>query len=341
MGGDVKDPNFFGLAWWNVNNYLHFRPEETGKGKSSRWPRTRNEYEEKSRRVDAALDELFRVAGTPQVLALGEISSQAAHDLRSRLLPSYKVLSLDVASAKPTAQIAVLYTDDSSSISFKEQPPIVVPRTLSTTRPMAVLDANFKDQTIRIIVCHWQARMDEKGSRLGRERAADYLSSEIFDFVRARPGKNHIAIIGDFNEEPYEGAFERLNAHRDRGRSLRALHRTDIPLKRLHLYNTAWRRLGEQRGHPEAGDNSASLLNCAGTYFWEGRGSWHHFDQLVVSGGLLGAGRPHLNEDQLSIVSSEKFLTNGIPIKFSPNDQVEGGYIGLSDHLPIYANIYI
>jgi endonuclease/exonuclease/phosphatase family metal-dependent hydrolase len=328
----------FGLAWWNTNNYFHFRPEEANKNPKSRWPQSRSEYEEKCKRVDAALNELFKISGTPKVLALGEITSQAVHELRDRLLPDYRVLSLDVKKDDPTSQVAALYAPDTKLFTFEEQPPMVVPRKVSGTRPMAILDATIGNHTLRIIICHWQARMDQKGSSTTRDQMAFYLSGECYEFINKRLGKNHLAIIGDFNEEPFEGGFNTLNAHRHRSKSRGKPHYTDVEVKRVHLYNTAWRLLGEQLPHPDAELPANVLRNCAGTYYWEKERSWHHFDQLVVSGGLLGGNTPQLREDEVRIISTNAFLTEGLPLKFSRKD---GQFIGLSDHLPIYANVHI
>lgn len=338
MTTNIKSTTFFGLVWWNANDYFHFRPEELKRKGNSRWPQSRQEYLEKCKRVDGALTELFTLVGIPKVLALGEVTRQAATELRDRLLPGYRVLSLDVKADDPTLQVAALYAPDSDLIKFEEQPPLVVPRTPIATRPMAVLDAESDDHIIRIVICHWQARMDEKGSRKLRGRMADYLSGESYDFVRDRPGKHHLAIIGDFNEEPYEDSLDTLNAHRHRGRSQGKPHWADDDVKRVHLYNTAWRLLGEQQPHPQAELKNNPLLNCAGTYYWEDAKSWRNFDQLIVSGGLLGSIPPHIDEDEVTIISSAAFLSGGLPIKFSRKN---GKFVGLSDHLPIHANVYV
>jgi len=257
--------------------------------------------------------------------------------LRDRLLPNYRVLSLDVIADAPTPQVAVLYAPDNELVRFEEQIPLVAPRTPRGTRPMAVLDVCALEHKIRIVICHWQARMDEKGSGRLRGRMADYLSGECYDFITDRFGKNHLAIIGDFNEDPYEDSFNTLNAHRHRGRSQGKPHWADDDVKRVHLYNTAWRLLGEKHPFPKSERDENLQLNCAGTYYWEEAKSWRHFDQLIVSGGLLGPSAPHIDEDEVVIISSAAFLSGGLPIKFSYD---HGKFVGLSDHLPIYASFY-
>ena len=335
-GSEVR--NFFDLAWWNTHNYFHFKPERVEKGKHSRWPQTREEYKEKSRRVDAALSELFSIVGMPTILALGEITHTSAHELRDRLLPTYRVASLDVKADSPTAQVALLYSTQHDLVKLEEQPPVIVPRTPRGTRPMAVIDAKIKDHTVRIFACHWQARIDEKGSKILRNRMADHLSGECYDFINDRPGYNHVAIIGDFNEEPFEDSFGTLNAHRHRIRSLGKGHWADEDVRRAHLYNTAWRMMGEKHPHPTEDNPGKTLKDCAGSYYWEESKSWHLFDQLIVSGGLLSAKLPYIDEKEIAIVSSEAFLSDNLPIGFS---RTKDKFCGLSDHLPLYAKMYI
>lgn len=327
-----------GIMWWNANNFFHFRPEEAKSREQSRWPQSREEYQEKCSRVDAALLEFFAIDGPPRILALGEITREAATQLRDRILPDYRVLSLDVMPSEPTSQVAALYAPDDALIQFSEQPPLVPPRTTRATRPMGVIDAKTNGHIIRFVICHWTARMDEDASKKLRYRTADFLSGECFDFTQLNPKKNHVAIIGDFNEDPFEDGLATLNAHRHRGRSQGKHHWADEDVKRVHLYNPSWRLLGEQYPHPKEGHGALPLMNCAGTYYWEEKNSWRNFDQLIVSGGLLGVDCPRLDEDNVKIISIPAFLSEGLPCQFFRKN---GKFSGLSDHLPIYATLNI
>ena len=288
--------------------------------------------------MDRALAELFALVGIPEILCLGEVTREAAEGLRDRVLPAYRVASLDVKADKPTLQVAILYKADSADLTYREQLPISAPRTPRGTRPMAVLDVSTGTHTIRVIACHWQARMDEQGSKKVRFRAADHLAGLCHDFINERPGLNDVAIVGDLNEEPFEENLDTLNAHRHRGRSQGKAHWADHDVKRTHLYNTSWRLLGEKHPHPAADAHDLSMQNAAGTYYWEEEQSWRHFDQLIVSGGLLQPTVPYIDEAEIGVVSSPAFLTDGLPIGFTRD---AGKYRGVSDHLPLFAKIHI
>lgn len=322
--------------WWNVCNFYHYKAEEAAKSGKSRWPKTRQEYEEKSRRVDQALGEVGKNFGICDIIILCEITQIAASELRDRIFPNYSLISLDVKHDNPTLQIAIFYIVQ-PNIKILEEMPITADDTARNSRPMAVLNISVDKKIIKIIACHWPSRMDEEGSEDQRYEIATFVAKHCFDFVKGDVQNNSVFIIGDLNEEPHERSLRRLNAHRYRARSLGKSHWADTDVKRLHLYNTSWRLLGEKYAYPPV-DNTVALDHAAGSYYWQEERSWLNFDQLIVSGGLLGEETPFINENETSIVSLPAFLTKGLPLKFKNS---LGEYSGLSDHLPLFAVINI
>ncbi|MFJ1213318.1 endonuclease/exonuclease/phosphatase family protein [Burkholderia pyrrocinia] len=326
------------VIWWNANNFLHFL---AGKAKSprSRWPKSQEQYAEKCARVDTALNELFSVTGKPHVLILAEVTQQAANELQARILPGYRVSSLDVKKDSPTPQIAMFYAPDTKDFRFREQVPIVVPRMPDETRPMGVLDVEFDGHTVRIISCHWQSRIGGEVAKKARGKMADHLAVENYQFVDNNRQKHHLMIVGDFNDDPFDNSLEDLHTHRHRERSKSKPHRFDKQVNRLHLYNTSWRLLGENFAHPITPPANPLLKECAGTFYWRDYKTWHHFDQIIVSGGLVGNTFPHIDESKIGIGSTAAFLdSDGLPLSFIYEN---GKVAGLSDHLPIFASIRI
>lgn len=339
-------PENISVVWWNVYNFYHFDPLKSKEPSKNRWPQSLEEYREKCSRVDKALESLFIKYGKPHILALGESTMQAALELKNRLLPGYKLASLDVKNDNPTLQIAIIYSPNYNDCQFLEQSPIVVPNTPRGTRPMAVLDVMTKENRIRMIACHWQARLDE-GSEETRHKICSHLSSYVYDFLNTKTSikgaeqKNSLIILGDLNEEAHGFPQTVLNAHRNRTRSLSKTNWQDDDVKRTHLYNCSWRMHGEKHAHNPVDHKTDPLLatsrpNIAGTYYWDTKRSWHNLDHIIVSGQLLGMVAPYLDETKVDIVSLPEFMPDGIPKKFSTEDS---NYVGLSDHLPIIASI--
>ncbi|MGF6115902.1 endonuclease/exonuclease/phosphatase family metal-dependent hydrolase [Janthinobacterium lividum] len=324
------------IAWWNVGNFYHFLKEKIGNSKS-RWPQSREAYDVKLGLVEAAIKELCSLTGRPDIFFFCEITADALSDLRERVFPDYKLISLDVKKDMPTLQVGVLFNPDIKDVTFAEQPPILVPATPIGTRPMIVLDASLKGEVIRIVGCHWQSRFDPVGSERVRWRLADHLSKYTYDFLNENLSCHHVVVIGDLNEEPFDSNLATLYAHRHRARSKAKPHRADRDIQRAHLYNTSWRLMGEKFPHPRKG-NALGFENCAGTFYWESEKTWHHFDHIIVSGGLLNNDVPYLDEDELHVICSPIFLTGGLPKKFIEKN---GAFIGLSDHLPVVGKIFI
>src|SRR5262249_30920467 len=154
------------------------------------------------------------------------------------------------------------------------------------TRPMIPVHLKLPGHLVRFVACHWTA-FDNSSSRLARERLADVLRRDCHDFLAPpvpTPGlTRHVVILGDLNEEPMAPVFrERLIGCRDR-RSSRQAHWQDEGVRRIRLYNAAWRYLGEQFAHGVA----RQPVGAAGTLYNDSQDidtrGWRTFDHLLVS----------------------------------------------------------
>lgn len=326
------------FAWWNVNDFYHFDATHVSRDTRSRWPQSLGAYEEKCARVDRALNALFLSVGVPSILALCEITRSAAEELRARILPTYRVISLDSLKGHPSLQVAILVAPDTERARFEEQQPIVVADTPRGTRAMCVLDVITAGARTRCVVCHWPPKFTEESAKI-RWRLADYLARYCYSFLKANSvDKRSLLILGDLNEEPPAETLAVLNAHRHRGRAQSASHASDKDVARVHLYNTSWRLLGEKHPHPVSESGALAMSNAAGTYYRSTHYAWYHLDHLIVSGGLLQTSVPYLRESEVAVISLPEFLTDGLPKKFAKKDEM---FTGVSDHLPIFARIHI
>lgn len=318
-----------GIFWWNTHNFFHYDAARKG----DRWPSSPGVYIEKCNRVDNALMAFFENYNKPEIIAFCEITNRASEDLKNRLLADYNFLSLDAHPLDPSSQISIFYKEK-DFFKITEINPIVVEDTPNGTRPMAVIDIEFKSKIIRLIACHWQARFKQQNGKY-KVRVADYLSKYIYDFITENDSikSKDVILIGDLNEEPFdEIPSDYLNSHRFRDRATKSIHWTDKKVKRINLYNCTWRLLGEK--HPA---QCTKNLQIAGSYYWEDEKSWHTLDQILATSGLIGASVPRLDEDSTHIVSMKEFLPESLPKKFSYS--TVNGYKGLSDHLPIYTKL--
>lgn len=323
------------FAWWNVQDLAHFDVNRVG---NKRWPSSIHAYREKMRRLENVLRNLSENDRLPQLLAFAEITDQAAHDLRDRLDPAYRVHSLAGLCAQPNFHVAVLYDP---TAGFSNEDFISVSNVPGPTRPMATLDLASNGASIRFFLCHWTARFEEN-SQKWREICALSLSDAVYDYLRGPTADSdrHAVILGDLNEEPYGLPQRWLYAYRDRAPSTRPEHYTDRQAKRVRLYNCSWRLLGEQHAHPCA----PAQRQMAGSFYWRDKKSWHTFDQVIVSGSLLTEQSPYLDEYSLRIASEAAVM----PADSLGNDQLPhkfewgGGHArGVSDHLPVCGRIIL
>jgi Endonuclease/Exonuclease/phosphatase family len=332
---DEDRGNSLDFLWWNLESFAHF---DIARSSYERWPGSKAEYEEKSRRVETVLERV-RALNSLKLIAFGEITEQAACDLRNKLFPTYRVFSLGGLYATSDFHVAVLYSDNAGFYGEDFLQGSNVP---NTTRPMAIIHLRSGRSVIRFYVCHWTARFSVHGEKW-RMLTAQQLNNHAYDFLRADEQNNedrHIVIMGDFNEEPFGNLETWLYAHRDRAASRRQRHYSDEAMKRVHLYNCAWRLLGEHLAHPQ----NPEERELAGSYYWRDSKTWHTYDQVIVSGSLLSGTPPYFDEGTLRVASTTGVLPNEflaadkLPQRFNWN---EGNPIGMSDHLPIVGRLVL
>lgn len=312
------------IIWWNVQNFAHF--EESRRGEKQ-WPSSEEEFEAKLDLVSEVLkDNLSSELG---LIALAEVTRQAAEALRDRVLPDHSVLSLDIREDSDF-NVAVIYPGGEA---FVEQTPLVVPYVPRGTRPMAVIDHLWEGHRLRLVACHWTARFNDDSSKT-RSELARALARYVFKYLEESSVEEvrHIVIVGDMNEEPFGLLEEELYAVRYRGKARKTMHWADKDVMRRYLYNVSWRFLGERVTH---GDD---VHHSAGTYYWEDTKNWLTLDHLIVDGSLVSDSFPQLDEKDTRVIAHPlSYAGMETPNKFGWNGREVVG--GVSDHLPILATL--
>ncbi len=326
MDGIAVSP--FRFVWWNVQSFGHY---EDAWVTDPRLPRSPAEYAAKRERVAAVLRQL-NAQEQLDLIALAEITSEAALDLRQTVCPDFEVFAIDsYFDGRPTFQVALLYNPRAGRCNEDLFIPVDVSE---ASRAMAILDFAGPDDVLRTYACHFTSQMGGEISARNRSEMARQLNRQVYDFLRGSVGQRarHVLILGDLNEEPFGMIEEDLFARRDR-RWVRTPHGADIPLRRARLYNCGWRLLGERVPHPSPLRHG----DAAGTYYSRERNRWYTWDHVLVSGSLLTEDLPYLDEKSIQVVSGPGLVgPDGRPSQFRLTDgQVEG----VSDHLPVRGQI--
>jgi endonuclease/exonuclease/phosphatase family metal-dependent hydrolase len=323
--------NTLSFCWWNLHDFAHF---DANLASEPRQPKRAADFEAKRDRILAALRELF-AGGFPDLLAVCEITREAAAELARRMSPSFDVAFASTYPHDDGFQVAVIFR---RGIGLSADTPLFSAEDLDVseeTRPMIPVRFARDAHVIRFVACHWTS-FDKAQSRSTRRKLADYVRGDAYDFLQPNePGtrlNRHIIILGDLNEEPTSPVFlEHLLAARDHSSS-RQVHWRDRNPRRVRLYNAAWRYLGEQVAYG-GGIPSPGL---AGTFYNEKLG-WRTFDHLIVSGSLLCTPPPYLDEANTRVgVTATMRSPDGMP---QPFETV--GNPGISDHLPIVGSIIL
>jgi endonuclease/exonuclease/phosphatase family metal-dependent hydrolase len=329
MAGQQKALTF---CWWNLHDFAHF---DAGKASEPRWPKQVKDFEDKRDRIITTLRGLFG-GKFPDLLAVCEITREAAYEVASHMRPAFHVVVAPAYPRDDGFQVAVMYR---KGVGFSADTPLLPFDDLDVpeeTRPMIPVRYTPAGQVIRFVACHWTS-FKELRSQATRQKLADYLRGDTYDFLQPKtsgvPSDRHTIILGDLNEEPTSPLFEEhLKAARDHASGRQRAHSRDRQVRRVRLYNAAWRYLGEQVAY----SGGAPTPGLAGTFYNKKLG-WRTFDHLIVSGGLLAAPPPYLDEANTRVATAAAMTSpDGKPLPFEAV-----GKPGISDHLPITGRIVL
>lgn len=322
------------FCWWNLHDFAHF---DASRASERRWPKRREDFEGKRDRILTTFQQMY-AGGFPDLLAVCEVTREAAADLVSRMPPAFEVAVAPTYPHDDGFQVAVIhrqgigFATDSPLLPFEE---LDVPEEI---RPMIPVRFTHGGQIIRFVACHWTS-FGNLHAQTTRRKLADYLRGDTYEFLQPQtvggPSQRHTVILGDLNEEPTAPVFEfeaNLAAARDHTSGRQPAHTRDHNQRRVRLYNAAWRFLGEQV--PYSGGVITPSL--AGTFYSENLG-WRTFDHVIVSGGLLCAPAPYLDEAAIRVAATVEMLSpRGVPRPFE-----SVGMPGISDHFPITGRIVL
>jgi endonuclease/exonuclease/phosphatase family metal-dependent hydrolase len=180
--------------------------------------------------------------------------------------------------------------------------------------------------TFAVVLAHWRANMgDVDDAAARRSRAAHALCTAIARRTEDISPKPHVLVLGDLNTEPFSNEL-RSDLPTSRSRDVVRNHSRRAGTDDLLLYNPCWRLLGERS--PWRGEMVHSL---AGTFTMKKNSpsTWRTFDQVLVSGSLLGTRGWVLREDELTIGTDDEV--------FDPKNV---NFLPLSiDHFPVLGQL--
>ncbi|MBK8659908.1 MAG: endonuclease/exonuclease/phosphatase family protein [Bacteroidetes bacterium] len=181
------------------------------------------------------------------------------------------------------------------------------------TRDIVCFKGKVREEwPIWFFVNHWPSRREgEKESEDKRMIASNALRSKIEDVLAEEPTAR-ILIMGDFNDNPNDKSLLNLTARKVKAQE------------------------------PQSLVNLTKPLYESGAYTLKHQGSNHVFDQMIVSGNVLGKkNKCYISQDGAQIFNAQWLLYNHAKFGLIPNrTYASGKYVGgYSDHLPVYFDI--
>ena len=175
------------------------------------------------------------------------------------------------------------------------------------TRGFLTVGGELAGEKVYMIVNHWPSRYAKSPAR---ERAGE-LVKNIKDSIMCCCPDSKVIIMGDLNDDPDNKSIKK---------SLGAKRYTKDIKGNDDLYNPWW-----------------DILRSKGLGTLKYRGKWNLFDQIIVSGNLVGKERSTLKYYKPEIFSRGYMLQQSGKYKGSPKrTHASGVWLnGYSDHLPV------
>jgi len=255
------------------------------------------------------------VKGGPVILGVSEIENKSVlEDLvkqDSLKNSNYGIVQYD-GPDKRGVDVALIYRKDYYTVTNSKSVTLTIPgRTDFFTRDQLVVAGLFDGEPLYVIVNHWPSRRGgEKRSASLRNAAAD-LTKSLVDSILKLDTTAKVVVMGDLNDDPTNNSV----------------------LKHLKAKGNA-----EETGKYELYNPMYNLHKKDGIGSLAYRDNWNLFDQIIVSGTLLGEDRSTYKFFKAKIFN-KNFLAQkegqyaGYPWRTYVGTTYQGGY---SDHFPAY-----
>jgi len=170
---------------------------------------------------------------------------------------------------------------------------------------------------LHVFVNHWPSRRGgEMASQQKRYLVASILRQKV-DSIQKLDKSANIVITGDFNDEPFNNSITKV---------LKAVAPGN-EIVSSNLYNL-----------------STQFVKKYGVGTLKYKGNWSVFDQIIVTGSLLGKNYLTTCSSCAGVFNNKFILTDDkthmgfMPWRTYNGFNYSGGY---SDHLPVYLNLYL
>jgi endonuclease/exonuclease/phosphatase family metal-dependent hydrolase len=322
--GQQKTRRTLKVVFYNTENFFDWindplvNDEEFLPGGSRKW--TRYRFEDKAVNLFKVLAGIGQ-SEFPDIIGLAEVENAFVLNYLTKQTPMKKipVSYIHRDSEDPRGiDACILYRTDKLKL-LRQDFIKIRQRNGHTEKTRDIVYASFmtrEKEVLHVFVNHWPSRSGgELKTQQKRFLVASILRQKADSLLQSDPSARMI-ILGDFNDEPYNSSILKiLQARPPEGK-----------ISPAELYNL-----------------SAHFIKSYGTGTLKYRGSWSVYDQVIVSGSLLG--KDGLNTclscagvyNNTSLLTTDKTHMGLMPWRTYSGLRYSGGF---SDHLPVYLNLF-
>jgi hypothetical protein len=306
----------YGVAFYNLENLFDTKKDSiindeefTAEGANA-WDE--NKYKNKLSNMAYVLNQLGGklLPLGPAVIGVAEVENELVlKDLTTTnefAQKGYKYVHYDSPDFRGI-DVALLYNPALFTVESSKAIPLKMNDNPSyKTRDQLLVTGTLAGERIHIIVAHWPSRRGGKQSDY-RERAAA-LGKHIIDSLYAVDPSTKVFYMGDLNDDPFDKSVAKV---------IGAKKNTD-DVSTNSMFNPFWNIL-------DSGVGSLAY-----------NGSWNLFDQIMVSGNLIGKDRATLKFWKAEVFNQNFLINQDGQFKGYPKRTFSKGIWlnGYSDHLP-------
>lgn len=312
------------LVFYNVENFFDWtndpkvNDEEFLPESSRRWSQFRfNDKASKLFKVFASMGEM----DFPDIIGMTEVENSFVLNYLTKSTPMNKIPMGIVHRDSPDPRgidACILFRTDRLKLLRTEFIPVKQKNgTIQQTREIVYASFQTKGKSVlHVFVNHWPSRRGgEMETQQKRNVVASLLRQKTDSLFKTDP-QAHIVITGDFNDEPFNASISKV---------LKA-QSPENNISNTSLYNLSF-----------------NFLKTHKTGTLKYRGNWSVFDQIIVSGSLLGKNDlftclscAGIYNNQFLMVEDKTHM-GFMPWRTYNGLKYSGGY---SDHFPVYLNLF-
>lgn len=309
------------VMFYNIENLFDTIDDPKNEGDDEYTPKSeKNWSEERYNKKLSDLAKVIKLANTPDIIGLGEVENRKViEDLAKKIgNKNWDIVHQDSPDERGI-DVGFLYNKDVLKVDKFEAIKINLPKAKNTngvldddfTRDILYISGTINKENVHIFVNHWPSR---RSPDIARITTALEVAKRTNKILKNNP-KANIIVMGDLNDEPTNKSLES---------TLNVKNPEDGKITDNDLYALTYPIFKAEKG----------------TYNY--KGDINMLDHIIVSGNMLNGKNKIQTQVKDFKILQEDFMIFKHPKYGEMASRTYGSeyYGGISDHFPIYTDLY-